>query len=90
LLGGILKPTSFPFIEKPKRITLDNEIKAFTAAFRSSEITRRLTALPNDADFSDIDDVRNILAHRLLGRRNIRGWGTRHSDGTSTTTREEA
>ena len=88
--GSMLQPGDFPYIEKPKRITRDTTIKAFTAAFPSSEITRRLTALPNDADFSAIDDVRNILAHRSLGRRNIRSWGTTHADGTFTSTREEA
>ncbi len=88
-LGGMLKPGDFPHVAKPRRITLDTMIKAFTVAFPSAEITRWLSALRGDADFAAIDDIRNILAHRIIGKRVIHSWGTTHSDGTDTTTRED-
>jgi hypothetical protein len=35
--------------------------------------------------FSTIDEVRNLLAHRISGRRSVRSSGTLHADGTHTT-----
>ena len=41
--------------------------------------------MSGDARFSAIDELRNILGHRLSGRRSVRSSGTLHEDGTHTT-----
>jgi hypothetical protein len=89
-LGHCLRPDRFPHVNKPRRISLAVTSRAFTAAFPAAAITRRLAALPPDPGFTTIDGIRNILAHRLSGRRNIRSGGMTHPDGTHTRRREEA
>jgi hypothetical protein len=37
--------------------------------------------LLKDSGFKRIEDIRNILAHRLVGRRHIRDYGTTRPDG---------
>jgi hypothetical protein len=89
-LGGALRPDRFPHVGKPKQITLKATSKAFAATFPQAQITRRLGDLLQAPKFATIKGVRDILAHRLSGRRNIRTWGTTSPDGTHTFTREEA
>jgi hypothetical protein len=73
-LGNALRPTDFPHVGKPKRITLGATTKAFTAAFPQAEITRCLANLLRKPEFTSIDAIRNILAHRLSGRRGIQSF----------------
>jgi hypothetical protein len=89
-LGHCLKPDEFPHVSKPRRINLAATSKAFTVAFPCAAISRHLEELSSSPEFTTIDGIRNILAHRLSGKRNIRSWGTTHPDGTHTLTREEA
>jgi hypothetical protein len=88
-LGNALCPEIFPHVRTPKKITLVATAKAFTAAFPQARITRRLADLLRKREFTSIGEIRNILAHRLSGRRSIQAWGTTHPDGTYTHTREE-
>jgi len=88
-VGAALQTVDFPHVQQPKKITLDKTAKAFQAAFPGLLITSRLAALPQEPEFKRLDTVRNILAHRLSGRRNVRGESIHHSDGTFTHTREE-
>jgi hypothetical protein len=88
-LGHALRPKNFPHVHKPRNITLGATSKAFTATFPQAAITRHLSELQQRLEYTTIDGVRNILAHRLSGRRSIRSWGTTHPDGTYTHTREE-
>jgi hypothetical protein len=88
-IGAALRPGDFPHVQEPKKITLDRTAKAFKIAFPNLSITNRLAALPQEPEFKRLDAVRNILAHRLGGRRHVRGQGVMHSDGTFTHTREE-
>jgi len=53
-------------------------------AFPNAPLTGILTALASDQRFTGIDEIRNILAHRLSGRRSQRFSSTKHEDGTHT------
>src|SRR6266404_3065276 len=88
-LASPLEPTAFPLIAKPKKITLDATTKAFVAAFPKAVITQRLSELSKRPEFARLDGVRNILAHRLSGRRSVRSWSTLHRDGSYESTTEE-
>jgi hypothetical protein len=88
-LGNILQPNEFPHVGKPRGITLAATAKGFTTAFPQAAITRHLSELLQKPEFTTIDEIRNILAHRLSGRRSIQSWGTTHPDGTHTHTQEE-
>jgi hypothetical protein len=41
--------------------------------------------LTNDARFNAIDQIRNLLGHRISGRRSVRSAGTLQRDGSCTT-----
>jgi hypothetical protein len=88
-VGGMLRRDVFRHIGKPKGISLDATAKAFAEAFPRALITERLTALLQAKPHKEIDEVRNILAHRLSGMRNIRHTGTTHPDGTYEYERQE-
>ncbi|MBI3698708.1 MAG: hypothetical protein HY238_28195 [Acidobacteria bacterium] len=88
-LGSALRPSDFPNVSKPKRITLEATSKALTTAFPQAAITHRLADLLQKPEFAEIDEFRNVLAHRVSGRRSVRAFGTTHPDGTTTRTREE-
>ncbi len=44
---------------------------------------------PKKAEFSTINEIRNILAHRLSGMRSLRAYDVKQPDGTWTCTRED-
>lgn len=88
-LGAMIDEQNFQKTNSPKCITLKTTRTAFQAAFQNSSVTRNLTAMPNDSGFTRISDIRNLLAHRIAGRRNIRSVGASCSDGTYTEKREE-
>jgi len=83
-LGGGVRAEAFPLREKPKSITLDVTIRAYQDAFLDALITVRLAELVGKREFKTIRTVRNLIAHRVSGRRHIRGYSTRE-----THTREE-
>ena len=56
-----------------------------SVAFPNDAITGLLSGLSQDTRFSTIDAFRNLLAHRLSGRRSVRSSGTLNKDGTHTT-----
>jgi hypothetical protein len=84
-LGNTINPGAFPGVAKAVAITLKGTAQAFGAAFPQAKITGLLIGLPKDSRFSIIRDVRNVVGHRISGRRSIRSSGTLHSDGTHTT-----
>jgi hypothetical protein len=88
-VGNALMPARFPHVDNPRQISLATTRKAFGAAFPHAAVTRQFADLSRDTAFTDVEGVRNILAHRLSGRRTIHTWGTMHSDGTETSAREE-
>lgn len=88
-VGDALQPGSFPNVNAPKKIKLENTVEAFKAAFPHLAITTRLAALAQQKDYQRIDGVRNILAHRLGGRRNVSSSNVVVRDGTFNHTRKE-
>ena len=84
-LGNAIQPAGFPDVANPRKITRAATCKALSAAFPQDAITGVLGSLEKDARFASIDAVRNLLAHRLSGRRSVRSASTRHKDGTYTT-----
>lgn len=88
-VGGAIDKEHFKLIQNPRNITLKTTIKAFKEAFPKLSLANHLCELRNDTDFDRIDKIRNILAHRLVGRRNIRSSSTPFPDGTYTESREE-
>jgi Protein of unknown function (DUF2934) len=88
-LGNTLRPKHFPHFDTPKRITLSTTGKSFAAAFPHATITKHLLELPKKAEYKDIGVLRNILAHRLSGRRSTQFLRTTHPDSTYTQTREK-
>jgi len=88
-IGAMIDPKHFSHVSEPKNITLKTTINAFASAFPNAPITNHLRKLSEDQEFKRIGTIRNILAHRLTGRRNVHSSGTTHADGTYTQTREE-
>lgn len=88
-LGHAIQPGTFPDVANPRNITRKATSKGFNAAFPRAAITGLLAGLSQDAGFSIIDEVRNLLGHRLSGRRSVRGKITIKPDGTHTQTHEE-
>jgi len=90
--GNALQPTSFPLISTPKKIDRKRVGAAFQATFPRASITGIVLSLQsdptlttNDARFVVTDTVRNLVGHRISGRRSVRGAGTTQEDGTHTT-----
>jgi hypothetical protein len=83
-LGFALQPDDFPHVATPKKITLDATSKAFCAAFPATAITACLLELLQKPEFTIIDRIRNLLAHRVSGRRSVRAW----NNGTASTQEE--
>ena len=88
-VGAMIDAGNFPKINSPKGITLKTTLAAFEAAFQNSSVTLNLAAMAKDPGFTRIDTIRNLLAHRIAGKRNTRCFGASHSDGTYTERREE-
>lgn len=89
-VGGIINKIYFNLIKNPRNITLKTTISAFEAAFPQLSLTDHLRNLSKDTGFGKIDEIRNILAHRLIGRRNVHlSNGISDSSGKYTQTREE-
>lgn len=84
-LGNAIQPAGFPDVANPRKITRSSTLKAMSVAFPQDAITGVLVNLRQDARFASIDAVRNLLAHRISGRRSVRSATTRHEDGTFTT-----
>jgi len=84
-LGNTIQPPAFADVANPRNITRSSTQKAMSAAFPQDAITGLLSALSQDTRFSTIDTLRNLLAHRISGRRSVRSSGTLNKDGTYTT-----
>jgi hypothetical protein len=83
-LGNAIQPKGFSDVANPRKITRSSTHKSMIAAFPRDAITGLLGSLSQDARFATIDAVRNLLAHRISGRRSMRSSSTRHEDGTIT------
>jgi hypothetical protein len=87
--GNALRPTNFHYVDEPKEITLKATTSAFATSFGQANITERLRELSEQPEFAALERWRNILAHRLAGRRSIRSSGTVLRDGTDESTWDE-
>ncbi len=83
-LGNALRPDAFPGVAHPRSITRKTTSQAFSVAFPQARLAALLTGLQNDARFNAIDMVRNLVGHRISGRRSVRSSATLHRDGTHT------
>lgn len=88
-VGGMIDKKHFTHIKNPLNIKLKATVAAFESAFPKFSLTGHLCELLEDTDFRNIDEIRNILAHRLSGRRNVCNSGAIYPDGTCTESREE-
>jgi len=88
-LGNAAQPSAFPHIVDPRKITLEKTRKAFVKVFPQEGATQELVQLSQRPEYGEIDEVRNILGHRLLGTRSIHSIGMTQSDGTHTEDRQE-
>lgn len=88
-LGNAMRPTLFPAVANPRTITRGITSTALSAAFPDAEVTKLLAGLPRDPAFNKISEIRNLLAHRISGRRSIRASSTIHPDGVLTESRED-
>lgn len=88
-LGHSLQPAAFPCAATPRKITQWRTAQAFKAAFPEAAITSALAGLATEERFRQLDELRNILAHRLSGRRSIRASSTLELDGVHTNWYEE-
>jgi hypothetical protein len=84
-LGNAIQATAFPDVAAPRKITRASTYNAMNAAFPADPITGLLGNLPNDARFKAIDEIRNLLGHRISGRRSVYSSGTLQKDGSWTT-----
>lgn len=89
-LGSALEDTNFPYFSNPKKITLAVTSTAFTKSFPDTEITSQLAELLQAPEYTNIDALRNILAHRVSGRRSVRGQSSTNADGTIWHSTEES
>lgn len=88
--GHAIHPAAFPKIENPRDLTRKITARAFNASFPQTTITECLSALQNDPRFSAIEMIRNLVGHRISGRRSVRASSTLNADGTYTHRLEEA
>ena len=88
-VGAMIDSKNFHNVNRPRCITLKTTHAAFGSAFPNASATVWLTEMFEDPAFIRIDTIRNLLAHRLTGRRNIRSSAAIHPDGTYTQSREE-
>lgn len=82
--GNALKPDAFAEVANPHNITRKTTAEAFKAAFPEAAIAGLLVGLSEDARFRTINDARNLLGHRIIGRRSIRPSSTTDTHDTFT------
>ena len=84
-LGNAIQASSFPDAANPRKITRSSTVKAMSAAFPADAIIGKLKGLADDTRFGTIEQIRNLLGHRISGRRSVRSSGTLNKDGSHTT-----
>ncbi|MBV9266723.1 MAG: hypothetical protein JO061_11195 [Acidobacteriaceae bacterium] len=90
--GNALEPAAFSQVSNPRAVTRLSTARAFNAVFPQASITALLASLsqePYDTRFKDVDLVRNLVGHRISGRRSVRSSSTIETDGTQTYWSEE-
>lgn len=80
-IGAMIDARDFPKICSPRGITLKTTLDVFKSAFPNSSVALSLSAMAKDPGFTRIGTIRNLLAHRLTGRRNIRSYNSASHPG---------
>jgi hypothetical protein len=88
-VGNAIRPGEFQLFAQPKRINLDATTSTFVKTFPKTRIAQALSDLLEGPPFRTIYEVRNVLAHRVGGRRSVTTSGIVHRDATVTSSREE-
>ncbi len=88
-VAAMIEPIKFPHVMDPRKITLKATVSAFETSFPSGKITGDLKELLSNVTFKEIEDIRNILSHRLTGRRYIQSCGNTDPNGVYTHSRKE-
>lgn len=95
--GNALQPDGFPLISTPKKIDRKRTGMAFQATFPSAALTGLVFSLQsdpmlttNDARFVAIDTVRNLVGHRISGRRSVLFSSGAAADGSYRPGRKES
>jgi len=88
-VGFMIDKKHFTQIKTPKNITLKATVSAFEAAFPQLSLTSHLRELLEDKAFCKVVEIRNIVAHRLVGWRNVYSESTTDSKGICKRTRDE-
>jgi hypothetical protein len=84
-MGNAIQPAAFPDVASPRNITRGVTQKAMQAAFPNDALTSLLGSLASDARFKAVDQIRNLLGHRISGRRSVRSSSTLNKDGSYST-----
>ena len=53
-----MQPVNFPYIDRPKKITLEATTKALTTSFKEATITQLLTELSKQPEFIALEELR--------------------------------
>lgn len=88
-VGSMLDPRAFNKISKPRDITPKSTLAAYRSALPNAPITQCMDAMIKDPAFVRIDTVRNMLAHRLAGKRTVSSVGSTGQDGSYNCKRDE-
>ena len=79
-VGNGVDGTHFAGVSEPRNITLNATNNEFRSAFPNTDLSNQLSGLMADPKFKEISSIRNIVAHRLTGRRTIQTIGTRREE----------
>ncbi len=70
-LGNGVRPLGFKLVGTPERITIKETAKAYNSEFPSANISFLLGNLLTNSDFKRLAAIRNVLMHRLAGRKTV-------------------
>ncbi|MBK5291309.1 MAG: hypothetical protein JJE04_06510 [Acidobacteriia bacterium] len=65
-VGWLLLPDFFKHVSNPKKITLECTVEAFEKAFPNDPFSSTLVNVRGDVQLGELEDIRNILAHRVV------------------------
>ena len=75
-VGSGVRPSAFPLVRNPRRITIKLTAEVYEKEFPKAAISDELKQFLSSAEFRRIDVIRNLLAHRVSGRKSVQGWST--------------
>jgi hypothetical protein len=79
-VGNGVDSTHFLGVSEPRKITLNATKNEYSSAFPNTVLSNQLSVLLADPKFKEISAIRNIVAHRLTGRRTIRTYGGKREE----------